>query len=419
MFGLIKSVCLIRSDIKVLVTSATLNEDKFSKYFNNAPIIHIPGRIFPVDIFHSKIRQVMTTSGPASLSYVNDAVELVLQIHETENEDGHILVFLTGQDEIDRACSMINNSQCDGLVVLPLYSTLSNASQLDIFKKISYPNNPNKFVRKCIVATNIAETSITVPNIRFVIDCGYVKQKAYDPTRHMESLIVVPISQVSSQQRAGRAGRTGPGKCYRLYSSDCYQNMMIETIPEILRTNLTNTVLYLKVIGIQDVLAFDFLDAPSENLILEGLLLLHMLGAIDDVGNCTDIGRKMSKLPLEPKLSKSVIRSIEFNCLSELINISSLLSVESVWYEPSRHVKKSNSNDEKYQKYLEVIENQHSILRHPSGDHLTYLNIMNNWENIGRCSKSWCEENFINFRAMSTAKKIRLNYFLLFLLNEI
>lgn len=204
LFGLVKDVCKRRSDIKILITSATLDEKKFSKYFDNAPVVRVPGRLFPVDIFHSKLRQVMTLSGPASNSYVNDAVDLALQINR-EEDDGHILIFLTGQGEIDRACDLIQSgvasdraAGCKDMRVIPLYGALSGAAQQDIFKK--FRERDGTLLRKCIVATNIAETSITVPFVKFVIDCGYVKQKTFDPSRHIESLVVVPISQVSAQQ---------------------------------------------------------------------------------------------------------------------------------------------------------------------------------------------------------------------------
>jgi HrpA-like RNA helicase len=201
LFGLVKNVCRRRKDIKVLITSATLDEDKFSQYFDLAPVVRVPGRVFPVDLYHSKLRQVMTMSGPASASYVDDAVELALQIHRDE-DDGHILIFLTGQAEIDRACALIraglsSHGQSD-MEVIPLYSSLSASAQRSIFHR--FTDRDGRTVRKCIVSTNIAETSITVPHVRYVVDCGYVKQKTFDPDRHMEALIVVPISQVSAQQ---------------------------------------------------------------------------------------------------------------------------------------------------------------------------------------------------------------------------
>ena len=185
LFGLVKKACQSRPDLKLVVTSATLNEDKFSAYFQNCPIINIPGRMFHVDLYHSKVRQVMTASGPSNNSYVESCVNTVLKIHNSQ-EKGHILVFLTGSDEIEKACSALrrqleahdhdHDHHPEELVVVPLYASLSPQDQRKAF--ISYGHR-----RKCVIATNIAETSVTVPGIRFVVDPGFVKQKCYDPSR--------------------------------------------------------------------------------------------------------------------------------------------------------------------------------------------------------------------------------------------
>ena len=206
LFGLIKAACSNRSDLKVIIASATLDAEKFSSYFNNCPVLNVPGRIFPVDIYHSTMKQIMTTTGPASSNtYVSAAVDAVLKIHSKE-EDGHILLFLTGQDEIEQACSMLRSQLAEDsnrsrngfkLSILPLYASLSLDAQKAVFVK-SPVGQSGQRIRKCVIATNIAETSITVPDVRYVIDSGYVKQKVYDPLKHMESLIVVPISKVCS-----------------------------------------------------------------------------------------------------------------------------------------------------------------------------------------------------------------------------
>jgi ATP-dependent RNA helicase DHX8/PRP22 len=261
LFGLLKSIIHKRKDLKLIVTSATLDAEKFSSYFFHCPILQIPGRNYPVDIYHSKTKQIMTINGPSNTSYIQTAVDVVLKIHQRE-EDGHILVFLTGQEEIEKACLILrntlqqwksssstsrqssenqdeNNPEEDErrrerlkdreLVILPLYAALSNEDQVKIFQKpqlllsnefkgkrnnntSSGGNNKRpgekdslpRIIRKCVIATNIAETSITVPHVRFVVDAGYVKQKVYDPTRGMESLVVVPTSKIAALQRAGR-----------------------------------------------------------------------------------------------------------------------------------------------------------------------------------------------------------------------
>jgi ATP-dependent RNA helicase DHX8/PRP22 len=448
LFGLVKEACKLRDDLKVIVTSATLDFVNFSSYFNNCPTIRIPGRIFPVDIYHSKTKQVMTASGPSNNSYIQSAVDVVMKIHK-KDEEGHILVFLTGQDEIDKACGLIRNTvREDGLdtkrdlVVFPLYAALSSDQQRQVFKKLSDPGKGKDASRKCIVATNIAETSVTVPGVRFVVDAGFVKQKTFDPVKKLESLVVVPISQVASQQRAGRAGRTAPGQCYRLYSSECFDDMMHETVPEILRSNLANTVLYLKVLGIIDVMGFDFIEPPDKYQVAEALTELHLLGAIDDRGNVTERGRNMSQFPVEPNVARMLVEAgkSEVRCIEEMAIIAAMLSAENVFVQPAKEAAAANEemrhrNREKNQR----AQNAKNLLEHPDGDHFTYLKLFRLFEeskyarhskdpydhhNIRtkiyrpgnherdsdaeiRAQKQFCEEHFLRFRALRSAVKIR------------
>lgn len=498
LFGLLKECCRLRSDLKIVITSATLDTVKFGTYFNNCPIIAVPGRNFPVDIYHSKTKQIMTASGPANNAYIQAAVDVVLKIHRREAE-GHILVFLTGQEEIERACQAINEalegdngSEGDGksggsgamddreLLVLPLYAALSNDIQSRVFQKAEYlweqqqhqKNNKRpsssttspKFIRKVIVATNIAETSITVPQVRFVVDAGYVKQKVFDPERGVESLLVVPISKTASLQRAGRAGRTGPGQCYRLYSSDCFNEMIDETIPEIQRTSLGATVLYLKALNISDVLHFDFLDPPSSEQVIQALYQLYMLEALDAHGRITPLGRAMSQYPLEPPLARMLLQSAtpQCACLEDMVIICAMLSVENVWVTPRNPARfnhnnsrnrddpsgsnKSRDNNAYQSQYTgfgahrnqnggslpqrknnhyavqagergdrdrdsawtlaeERAETAHAGLRHPSGDLHTLFRIYDQWR---RCDFEfkWCERHFVSLRAMKQAKRI-------------
>lgn len=376
LFGLVKSACRLRPELRVLVTSATLDAHKFSAYLNDCPVFDIPGRVFPVDIYHSKTRQVMTLSGPASNGYISAAVEIVQRIHRGL-EEGHVLVFMTGREDIESTCAQLRNAaEEEGLyfhprlfkalerrkeeggkaahsfvyrddthlLVLPLYGALTSEDQQRVFENFSnrYMDEQGRVVkvRKVVVATNIAETSVTVPQVRFVVDCGFVKQKAYDPTRRIESLVTVPISQVSAAQRAGRAGRTGPGQCFRLYSEACLASFSPETIPEIQRTNLSSMVLYLKALGVVDVLGFDFLDPPSQEQLEEALVELHLLGAIDGSGGITDTGRQMSHLPVDPSLGKMITQAAvesekegSQDVLEDVVVIAAMLSTEQLWME--------------------------------------------------------------------------------------
>ncbi|KKY13718.1 putative atp-dependent rna helicase dhx8 [Phaeomoniella chlamydospora] len=383
LFGLLKKTLKRRPDLKLIVTSATLDADKFSEYFNQCPIFSIPGRTFPVEIMYSR--------EPES-DYLDAALTTVMQIHLTE-PPGDILVFLTGQEEIDTSCEILYERMkalgpgVPELIILPVYSALPSEMQSRIFD----PAPPGS--RKVVIATNIAETSITIDQIYYVIDPGFVKQNAYDPKLGMDSLIVTPISQAQAKQRAGRAGRTGPGKCFRLYTEAAYQSEMLPTtIPEIQRQNLSHTILMLKAMGINDLLHFDFMDPPPTNTMLTALEELYALSALDDEGLLTRLGRKMADFPMEPALAKVLIASVDLACSEELLSIVAMLSVQTVFYRPKE---KQQQADQKKSKFHD-----------PQGDHLTLLNVWNGWKK-SNFSSPWCFENFIQARQMRRAQDVR------------
>ncbi|KAL2259412.1 hypothetical protein VTK26DRAFT_6916 [Humicola hyalothermophila] len=383
LFALLKKAVKRRDDLKVIVTSATLDADKFSEYFNSCPIFTIPGRTFPVEILYSREPET---------DYLDAALTTVMQIHLSEPM-GDILLFLTGQEEIDTACEVLYERMkalgpsVPELIILPVYSALPSEMQSKIFE----PAPPGS--RKVVVATNIAETSITIDYIYYVVDPGFVKQNAYDPKLGMDSLVVTPISQAQANQRAGRAGRTGPGKCFRLYTEAAYQSEMLPTtIPEIQRQNLSNTILLLKAMGINDLLRFDFMDPPPVNTMLTALEELYALGALDDEGLLTRLGRKMADFPMEPSMAKVLLASVEKGCSDEVVTIVSMLSLPSIFYRPKE---KQNQADQKKAKFHD-----------PSGDHLTLLNVYNSWKNNGYAN-AWCFENFIQARSMRRAKDVR------------
>ena len=383
LFGLLKKTLKRRQDLKVIVTSATLDADKFSEYFCSCPIFSIPGRTFPVEIMYSREPED---------DYLDAALTTVMQIHLTE-PPGDILVFLTGQEEIDTSCEVLYERMkalgpsVPELLILPIYSALPSEMQSRIFD----PAPPGS--RKVVIATNIAETSITIDHIYYVIDPGFVKQNAYDPKLGMDSLIVTPISQAQAKQRAGRAGRTGPGKCFRLYTEAAYQSEMLPTtIPEIQRQNLSYTILMLKAMGINDLLHFDFMDPPPTNTMLTALEELYALSALDDEGLLTRLGRKMADFPMEPGLAKVLIASEESSCSEEMLSIVAMLSVQSVFYRPKE---KQQQADQKKSKFHD-----------PHGDHLTLLNVYNGWK-TSHFSDPWCFENFIQKRQMMRARDVR------------
>jgi ATP-dependent RNA helicase DHX8/PRP22 len=383
LFGLLKKTLKRRPDLKVIVTSATLDADKFSEYFNKCPIFTIPGRTYPVELMYSK--------EPES-DYLDAALVTVMQIHLTE-PPGDILLFLTGQEEIDTSCEILYERMkalgpsVPELIILPVYSALPSEMQSKIFD----PAPPGS--RKVVIATNIAETSITIDQIYYVIDPGFVKQNAYDPKLGMDSLVITPISQAQAKQRAGRAGRTGPGKCFRLYTEAAFQSEMLPTsIPEIQRQNLSNTILMLKAMGINDLLHFDFMDPPPTNTMLTALEELYALSALDDEGLLTRLGRKMADFPMEPTLAKVVIASVDLGCSDEILSIVAMLSVQSVFYRPKE---KQTQADQKKAKFHD-----------PHGDHLTLLNVYNGWKN-SKFSNPWCFENFIQARLMRRVQDVR------------
>lgn len=383
LFGLLKDLMRRRPDMKLIVTSATLDAEKFSSYFFECPIFTIPGRTFPVEILYTK--------EPES-DYLDAALITIMQIHLSEPA-GDILLFLTGQEEIDTACeTLFSRMKALGdlapeLIILPVYSSLPSEMQSRIFE----PSPPG--TRKCIVATNIAEASLTIDGIYYVVDPGFSKQKAFNAKLGMDSLVVTPISQASARQRAGRAGRTGPGKCYRLYTEMAYRNEMLPTnIPEIQRTNLGNVVLQLKAMGINDLLGFDFMDPPPVATLVGAMEGLNALGALDDEGLLTRLGRKMAEFPLEPNLSKMLLLSVDLGCSDEILTITSLLSVDNPFYRPRD---KQGQADMKKAKFHQA-----------EGDHLTLLAVYKAWE-ASKFSNPWCFENFIQARSMKRAQDVR------------
>lgn len=252
LFGLIKEVLKQRSDLKLVVMSATLEAEKFQGYFLDAPLMKVPGRLHPVEIFYTQ---------EPERDYLEAAIRTVVQIHTCE-PPGDILLFLTGEEEIEDACRKITK-ECSSagdkvgpIKVLPLYSTLPPQQQQRIFEPAPPPNANGVPGRKIVVSTNIAETSLTIDGIVYVIDPGFAKQKVYNPRIRVESLLVSPISRASSHQRAGRAGRTQPGKCFRLYTETSFKkDLQEQTYPEILRSNLGSVVLQLKKLGIEDLVS--------------------------------------------------------------------------------------------------------------------------------------------------------------------
>ncbi|KAH9836800.1 P-loop containing nucleoside triphosphate hydrolase protein [Rhodofomes roseus] len=335
LMGLLRKILSRRRDLKLIVTSATMNAEKFSTFYGNAPCFTIPGRTFPVEIFHSK--------SPCE-DYVDSAVKQVLQIH-LSLPPGDILVFMTGQEDIEVTCQVVQErlSQLDDpapLAVLPIYSQMPADLQAKIFE----PTSDGR--RKVIVATNIAETSLTAPPF-----------------------------------------------CYRLYTEMAYRNdMFANTIPEIQRTNLANTVLLLKSLGVKNLLEFDFMDPPPQANMLNSMYQLWVLGALDNVSDLTQAGRKMSEFPMEPSMAKMLIVSVEYKCSAEMLTIVSMLSVPSVFYRPKERMEEADAAREKFNV--------------PESDHLTLLNVFAQWKSHG-FRDDWCIRHFLHPKLLRKAREVR------------
>ncbi|KAI3880903.1 hypothetical protein MKX03_032728 [Papaver bracteatum] len=391
LLGLVKRLVKMRSDnLKVLITSATLDGAAVSEFFSNCPVLTVPGKLFPVDIVYSSERPT---------SYLDACLNQALDIH-IHQPPGDVLIFMTGQDDIDKCVKKLEEriqsleeGCCMDAVILPLHGSLPPEMQMRVFS----PPPPN--CRRFIVATNIAETSLTVDGVVYVIDSGYVKQRQYNPSTGMYSLEIVQISKVQANQRAGRAGRTRPGKCYRLYTSDSYHEDFCEvTVPEIQRSSLAGCVLYLKSLGLSgmDVLKFDFLDPPSRDSLEDALKQLYLIGAVDESGAITQIGRTMSELPLEPSLSRTLIEANEYGCLSQALTVVAMLSAEtSLISTQSKVIDKKRKH-------------AHSDLPDGSGwgDHIQLLQVYEDWDRA-RYDPRWCADNDFQVRGMIFTKDVR------------
>ncbi|KAJ3797001.1 pre-mRNA splicing factor [Lentinula aff. detonsa] len=384
LFALVKDIVRFRPELRLLISSATLNADKFSEYFDDAPKFYVPGRTYPVDIHY--------TPQPEA-NYLHAAITTVFQIHTTQPK-GDILVFLTGQEEIEACHENLQETartlgnKIAELIICPIYANLPSDMQAKIFEPTP------EGARKVVLATNIAETSITIDGVVFVIDPGFVKQNSYNPRTGMSSLVVVPCSRASVNQRAGRAGRVGPGKAFRLFTKWAFNNELQEdTVPEIQRTNLAMVVLLLKSLGINDLIGFEFIDPPPGETLMRALELLYALGALNDRGEMTKLGRRMAEFPVDPMLSKTIISSEQYQCTEEVLTIISMLSESgSLFYRPK-------------DKKLHADQARQNFVR-AGGDHFTLLNVWEQWAETNY-SQQFCYEQFLQFKSISRARDIR------------
>ncbi|KAF7652999.1 hypothetical protein LDENG_00088980 [Lucifuga dentata] len=405
LLGLLKKIFSNRSKstkgrsvpLKVVVMSATLETDKLSAFLGHCPVFTIPGRTFPVTCnFGSAVGPKDTENS----IYVKEVVKVALDVHTSEPA-GDILVFLTGQSEIERACDILYEKaesidyrydvydlSVEGLLILPLYGSMPTDQQRQIFQP------PPPGIRKCVVATNIAATSLTINGIKYIVDSGFVKQLNHNSRVGMDILEVVPISKSEAQQRAGRAGRTSAGKCFRIYTKEFWENCMPEyTIPEIQRTSLTAVILTLKCLGIHDVIRFPYLDCPEERFILEALKQLYQFDAIDRRGRVTQLGELMVEFPLHPGLTRALLKAASFGCQDLLLPVAAMLSVENIFIRPGNPEKQKEA-DKKHRQLAAKAGNMN--------DFATLLIVFQSCKASDNPS-AWCKDNWIHWRALKSA----------------
>ncbi|XP_029468490.1 probable ATP-dependent RNA helicase DHX40 [Rhinatrema bivittatum] len=406
LFGLLKKLFQLqmaperKHPLKVVVMSATLDIDKLSDFFRNCPVITIPGRMYPV---RERFCNLLGPKDIGSSAYVTETVRVTLDVHLNEPA-GDILVFLTGQSEIEKACSMlfqkaelvdyrydVQDPSVEGLLILPLYGSMSTEQQRRIFLP------PPAGIRKCVVSTNIAATSLTIDGIRFVVDSGFVKQLNHNPRAGLDVLEVVPSAKSEAVQRAGRAGRTASGKCYRVYSKEFWDTCMPDhMIPEIKRSSLTSVILTLKCLAVHDVIRFPYLDRPEERHILEALKQLYQCDAIDRSGHVTRLGQFIVEFPLPPNLACAAIKAASLDCEDLLLPVASMLSVENVFVRPGEPQKQKEAED----KHQEL-----SLQAGGCNDFATLLYVLEQCK-ASKSPAAWCQKNSVHWRALKSAFRV-------------
>jgi len=371
LLGLARKIIARRPEFRLIVTSATLDSEKFSKHFNDAPAIKVSGRTYPVEYRYCSLQDDGVDGLPEA---IYGAVETLFNEAPADT-----LVFLPGEREIREAADWLGKRVKPGIEILPLYARLTPSEQHRIFHPGSKP--------RIILATNVAETSLTVPGVRYVIDSGLARVSRYSPTRKLQRLPLEKISKAAADQRAGRCGRIASGICVRLYDEEDYTNRAEYTDPEILRTSLADVILRMKTMGIGDIETFPFLDRPGRRQINDGLQHLRELGAVDDETTITAVGRQIARIPVDPRIARMLLAAEALNCLNEVVIIAAALSVPDPRQSPS----------DKLQHARQV----HRALSEETSDFLVQLDIWRQFRRIQkhqskRQSYKWCEQNYLS-----------------------
>lgn len=364
-----------RPGFRMILMSATMDVSKYSSFFDGIPVIDIPGRRYPIDIHYLRRDLIYLEQ------FIDEAVEQTLKILK-KGGSGDILIFMPGRESIEAVIDLLTLKAGRQVIALPLYRDLEPSEQRKVYQ--SFPG-----LRKVVVATNIAETSITIENIRYVIDSGLIKNTAY--LNGVQCLLVEKHSQSGCDQRSGRSGRVGPGICFRMFTEESFKDRPLHSIPEIERADPTQAMLYLHDSG-RNMRTARFIHRPPDHLIADAERNLITLGAISEDGRVTQLGKHLANLPVEPHVGNLIMESVKYGCVREVLTFVSFLSRTGVFLRPYGKVA--------------IAEKRHALFLHPTSDALTMLNVWNGYCGAGY-SREWCRENFINIHAVEEAKKVR------------
>jgi len=389
LLGYIKRILPRRPDLKLIITSATIDLERFSAHFDNAPVVEVSGRTYPVDILYRPLHE-MEAEDEKALDLQQGILAAIDELTEIDRQKrgggpGDILVFLPGEREIRETAELLRKAQLRDTEVVPLYARLSLNEQNRVF------HGTRGAGRRIVLSTNVAETSLTVPGIRYVVDPGLARISRYSYRSKVQRLPIEAISRAGANQRAGRCGRVAPGTCIRLYSEEDFNNRPEFTDAEIRRTNLAAVILQMLQLRLGDIADFPFVDPPDSRFITDGFKLLEELGAVDARRHLTPIGRQLARLPVDPRIARMVIESAQYDALREVLIIAAALSVQDPRERPHD---KRQAADEKHRLYAD----EHS-------DFITLLNLWNLYEEQRAQSsqsqlRNWCQKHFISFMRM-------------------
>ncbi|WP_336366623.1 ATP-dependent RNA helicase HrpA [Marinobacter sp. C2H3] len=384
LLGYLQQLLPKRPDLKVIITSATIEVERFSRFFNDAPVIEVSGRTYPVDI---RYRPLAGDEDDRDQSWNDGILSALSEIEDHEREQrqppGDVLVFLPGEREIRNLSKVLRHADLRHTEVLPLYSRLSNQEQNRVFQAHKG--------RRIVLSTNVAETSLTVPGIRYVIDTGVARISRYSVRSKIQRLPIEPVSQASANQRAGRCGRVAPGLCFRLFDESDFLNRPEYTDPEILRTNLASVILQMTTLGLGDIRQFPFLEAPDGRQVNDGYKLLEELSAVDERRRLTPLGRTMARLPLDPRLARMLVTAAELGSLAEVLVVIAGLSVQDPRERP--------------QDKQQAADQAHAPFNDKESDFATLLNIWNWYEEQRQDLsqnqlKKLCQKTFLSWMRM-------------------